>query len=663
MNALLWWLCQNTIVIAALIPAVWLLCRAFRARPAVQHFFWLILLVKFLLPPVVAMPWSIDNVVEWWQPTPEARVEPLPITNAVETEAALGATVIAMPPAEPLISLTQITDGLLIAWGAGCAIAFLIQLRRIMIHRSFIRVGVTAPRHLADEIGRVSREMGLRPLRAVVVRRIASPFVWCFGWLQLVWPEALATEKDVARSRGIIAHELAHVRRRDHWVAWLELAAGLIWWWNPVFWFVRYRLRESAELACDALAIGALPDERCAYAEMFLELSSSFKSGTPVPVLGMSTGAPSSFERRLSMILCERVSGKMSRWGILFASLLALATAPSWSLGQSAGRGATPQQLTDFEKRLLQELRQKEIDFLAAEAHVNAKSADPDREAAAVQRMRLRTDDAAIQQLKAQLQAVEAEAALAKAKLRKLLKEKDDARFDPKLQSEDAQREASRLELFRRIVRENKVQEGAATSKDTVEKKTTAATDKDGKLNLGIRIESKIADAAAERAEAERKAKLTAIEWAIKRTRDQQLEAEKETVRRDWLRAEVAAKEAAQREAAKRAAADKKLDTVAAKRPATEFKVLRLKNVSAAGLAKALNDLFAGEKWKDVRIVAEPATNSLLVSASADIHREILAVVERLDEAAIDNSRPDTEPRRPGATPGKKPGQSERPSN
>jgi beta-lactamase regulating signal transducer with metallopeptidase domain len=77
----------------------------------------------------------------------------------------------------------------------------------------------------------------------------------------------------MSRTRASTAwfvHELAHGKRRDHGVVWIELAAGVIWWWNPVFWHVRSRLREQAELSCDAWVISALPHGRRAYAESLL---------------------------------------------------------------------------------------------------------------------------------------------------------------------------------------------------------------------------------------------------------------------------------------------------------------------------------------------------------------------------------------------------------
>jgi len=45
----------------------------------------------------------------------------------------------------------------------------------------------------------------------------------------------MSSRADVVRSRGIIAHELAHMHRRDHWITWLELGASIPWWWNPLF--------------------------------------------------------------------------------------------------------------------------------------------------------------------------------------------------------------------------------------------------------------------------------------------------------------------------------------------------------------------------------------------------------------------------------------------
>lgn len=370
MTTFLWGLCENAIATAILAAVLGALGWPLRRRPGVQHALWLIVLIKFVTPPVVVWPWSVQDFARPWLPATASRLERaaeqshssaasadalavLPAaltatelshreslsprdTSAIRASGPVGASTV-----HPRFSLAVAAQGLFWGWCLGSVAAVLIQLRRVRQVRLLIRRGTPAPRHLTDEIERLSHVLRLRPVRTVLVGSLASPFVWCLGRLRLVWPEALSSECEVRRARGVIAHELAHIQRRDHWVAWLELAAGLVWWWNPVFWFVRHRLRLAAELACDALALAALPAERRAYAELLLELSSSFKSGTPAPVLGVSTGAPCSFERRLSMILSEGVTGKVSALGVLLAGLLALVALPGWSLGQGTVERST----------------------------------------------------------------------------------------------------------------------------------------------------------------------------------------------------------------------------------------------------------------------------------------------------------------------------------
>ena len=356
MNAILWWLVQNTIAIVLLIPLAAAVCRLFRNRPAVQHVLWAVVLLKFITPPVVSWPLSIEGLWPSFQsPTTTAIPAAPEQIHAYSPDASSSETKVhgaaenpwrysgsasmqdAIPSGsfsggEKLVRTSLWT--LSAVWLLGMAGSAVRQLRRIARHAQLVQRAREAPPQLAAEIEAIARGVGLRPPRAIVARGIASPFMWFLGRLRLVWPEVMSSREAVIRARGVIAHELAHIRRGDHILAWIELVAGIVWWWNPLFWFVRRRVRESAELACDAIALGAWPDGRRTYAELLLELSTGLCPGAPAPALGMSAGSRSSFERRLSMILSDRVSGKLSLWGLLAAGSFALAAVPGWSFGQ-----------------------------------------------------------------------------------------------------------------------------------------------------------------------------------------------------------------------------------------------------------------------------------------------------------------------------------------
>jgi beta-lactamase regulating signal transducer with metallopeptidase domain len=338
-------------------------CRLFRDRPAVHHLLWLVVLLKFVTPPIVAWPWSVQEVGQLLWPVTAFDAQSLRSHSEERRDAALnyafdetdarhatgslrfllGASTADLATSEKLLVAVAVAQAyirraalplVMGIWLVGAAICAMRQLRRIARHAWLVRWAAPAPEQLMHEVNAIARQVGLRPPRVLIAPGILSPFVWFLGRLRLVWPVSLSGRQDIIRSRGVMAHELAHVRRRDHWVAWLELVAGLIWWWNPLFWFVRSRIRESAEMACDAIALSLCPDNRRTYAELLLELSAGPNNGALAPVLGVSASAPSSFERRLSMILSERVVGKVSMSGYVMVGWLALVALPGWSLAQ-----------------------------------------------------------------------------------------------------------------------------------------------------------------------------------------------------------------------------------------------------------------------------------------------------------------------------------------
>lgn len=54
------WFFESAVVTGLLALAVALACRVAKPRPAVRHALWVAILVKALLPPLVAWPWSVD---------------------------------------------------------------------------------------------------------------------------------------------------------------------------------------------------------------------------------------------------------------------------------------------------------------------------------------------------------------------------------------------------------------------------------------------------------------------------------------------------------------------------------------------------------------------------------------------------------------------------
>lgn len=341
---------QNAITTTIMALIVGQLCRAYAKNPAAQNLLWLLVLLKFMLPPLPGLEWRLAvapaaATAEAGGPMAMAPVgDELAPSKFIETEAPLPAEVVptdfggASSRGDLHDSASILSKGLGVrivagAWLAAALVIFARGLARGFRRYRLVRQGRLAQNPLAETVDRVARRLGLRKLLTRVVQGIDSPFLCCLGRVQLAWPERMA-ESPEPNLRAIVAHEVAHVRRGDHWVAWVELLCTAIWWWNPVFWRVRRRLRLTAEMSCDALALSTYPEDRCSYAETLLWLSASRKTGAPPLFLAVGGGAPSSIERRMSMIVSDRVSGKASSSSFLVAGLLAIIAAPSWSLSR-----------------------------------------------------------------------------------------------------------------------------------------------------------------------------------------------------------------------------------------------------------------------------------------------------------------------------------------
>ena len=151
------------------------------------------------------------------------------------------------------IALGLVLSGAL-AWWAVAAV-------RIVRFDRLLRDVEPMPAEWQDEAAELAARLGLRrPPSAYLVPGDLPPMLWAFGRrVRLLVPSRLwATLGDDERT-ALLLHELAHLRRRDHWVRWLELAVAGLYWWHPAVWWIRRALREAEEQCCDAWVVSAMP--------------------------------------------------------------------------------------------------------------------------------------------------------------------------------------------------------------------------------------------------------------------------------------------------------------------------------------------------------------------------------------------------------------------
>ena len=190
------------------------------------------------------------------------------------------------------------------------------------------RSAVDAPlaeglRAVAEECAR-RLDLGLDHVAIRLSSAAASPATLGARRPLILIPAALAGALERDQLTAALGHELAHVRRRDF--AW-NAAAELVSWpiaFHPATAWLRRRLRQSRELACDALVAERVLEPRT-YARSLAALARVI---APAPALTLGVADAGILEERVMSLVtghARRRAGVVA--SIAASSLLAVASA------------------------------------------------------------------------------------------------------------------------------------------------------------------------------------------------------------------------------------------------------------------------------------------------------------------------------------------------
>ncbi len=267
--------------------AVWLTARG-NERPQLSHALCLTLLAVLLIPPLVAMP-----VLTPAAPAPSpAEAVAFRAVHGVGPIDAAGESAFARYGGFGLVLAWILGAVAMVGWTVARARGFRNSLRRAS------RGACPALHRMAREIGHT---LGLKTVPTIeTTDAVVSPMVyWGGGTARVLIPSVLLEGMERSQLRWILAHELAHVRRRDHLIRWLEWMACTVFWWNPIAWWARRRLRAAGEVCCDALVVDALGCTPRAYARALVRAIDLIRTERTPPMSAFASAADSGHRTRL----------------------------------------------------------------------------------------------------------------------------------------------------------------------------------------------------------------------------------------------------------------------------------------------------------------------------------------------------------------------------
>lgn len=375
---------SNTIVAAVLALLIAVIARFVRHAPCV-HALWLLVLIKLVTPPLghwpvtfpspVTFPWSVmpdpttvtldgpvslpsgqtmndtHSVAGSESPTTQSPQLSRPEAARIETEfRSLSAGEI-----EDRAAATDDSDSWLLlvcaVWLTGSFAVMSLTLIRVRAFHRLVRTMRPGSSEVISEVRSLSKALDMaRPPVVCETTSCISPLVWSpLPWIPaaIIVPTGLIRSLSAEERSTLLLHELAHLRRRDHWVRWFESVVVVVYWWNPVAWWVRRELHRAADHCCDAWVIDAQPENSRSYARALMSTMDFLaESGTPLPPLASGIGQVNFLERRMKMILKKSLRKDISwtvRLVILGVALAVLPAATRTGTGQDRSPRVNPE--------------------------------------------------------------------------------------------------------------------------------------------------------------------------------------------------------------------------------------------------------------------------------------------------------------------------------
>jgi TonB family protein len=331
-----------------LFAAAWLAARALRSfGAAIEHRVWIIaLLLQSLLPALSIFPWKWLRMLSWGGNASKPGEAHVSIAMGQGT----GIGVLQLP--DVLLRAITIVYVVVIAFFAARFLWRAINLSTL--RREAMPVALTGQAVLFWE--QCLKGFEVQNVTIAASSRVFGPVTLGIHRKLLLLPVNVIGLLPEADLSTVIAHEFAHMRRKDFTKNLLYELLCLPVSYHPLLWLTRARIMESREMVCDQMAAAVTGTHE--YAQSLLRLASLLITGT-LSRTPHSIGIfdANVFERRLMNVTEKQQEIRGVRRAVVLAACAALAlvtfgSALALGMHANAASGGSDSSATKAPKQL-----------------------------------------------------------------------------------------------------------------------------------------------------------------------------------------------------------------------------------------------------------------------------------------------------------------------
>jgi ankyrin repeat protein/beta-lactamase regulating signal transducer with metallopeptidase domain len=204
-------------------------------------------------------------------------------------------------------------------------VSFILAIRLVLTFlmgvRLLNRAGPLDSARIQEALGLAKTRLAIaKDLTILCSEHVRSPVIWC--WKRkpvLLVPNNTEQSNVCVDWAGVLCHELAHFRRRDHISGLLAELAVCVLPWHPLLWWAKSRLINLSEQTCDDWVLAS--GQPCTdYAESLLDLTPGGQMAFVPAVVNTKKGLAG----RIHRILKDRCGNP--RTGLAWALTVSIVT-------------------------------------------------------------------------------------------------------------------------------------------------------------------------------------------------------------------------------------------------------------------------------------------------------------------------------------------------
>jgi beta-lactamase regulating signal transducer with metallopeptidase domain len=323
------WVLSNSFKASVLVIIILLIKLLFKDKISarIQYLLWLVVVVRLILPWTPQSPYSIYNLfqngnnklpkISYTMPldksitprpnevvsdeTKETAIAVTPTSNFTDNKN----TIAELPTLNYFISEPWTMEkSFIVVWLLGVFVLMII---------SFVRNRVFARKLNAKQVTKEEMNLTFKTCKdklrvqanipLLQTDKVTSPSLYGVFRPMLLLPEQVQNKLSSKQLAYVFVHELVHFKHKDIFVNWVIHFLVILHWFNPLIWYVNYKMREDQELACDEFALSYIGTEEASdYGLTLITLLESYSKTKGYVSLASISGSKSQIKRRLKML-------------------------------------------------------------------------------------------------------------------------------------------------------------------------------------------------------------------------------------------------------------------------------------------------------------------------------------------------------------------------